>query len=73
MAVPVLLLIYGNLFKVNCTFPLYPSEHVAGVVSPLAVGLSGLGILSDCVSITLCDISKWGRQILQRQQGKYGE
>ena len=55
MAVPVLLLIYGNLFKANGTFPLRPSERVRGCVSP-AAGLSGLGILSHCVSITLHDI-----------------
>lgn len=34
-----------------------------GVVSPLAVGLSGLGILSDCVSITLV--------IFKSGEGKY--
>lgn len=45
----------------------------AGVVSPLAVGLSELGILSDCVSITLHAIQKTGQKILQRKQGKCGE
>lgn len=34
MAVPVLLLIYGNLFKVNCTFPVYPSVHVRELCLP---------------------------------------
>ena len=48
MAAPVLLLIYGNLFKANGTFPLYPSEHVRGCVSP------GCGAVWTGDSVSLC-------------------
>ena len=34
----------------------------AGVVSPLAAGLSGLGILPDCVSTMLHDILEVGKE-----------
>ena len=66
MAVPVLLLIYGNLFKANGTFPLRPSERVRGCVSP-AAGLSGLGILSHCVSIVSASCS----MTFKSGEGKY--
>lgn len=55
MAVPVLLLIYGNLFKANCTFPLYPSECVPGLCLPWLCGCLDRGfclIVSASHSVT---------------------
>lgn len=63
MAAPVLLLIYGNLFKVNCTFPLYPSEHVPELCLPW---------LGGCLDWGFCLIVSASRSMTFKSgEGKY--